>query len=64
MEMRKKLIVIIGTAAAGALFLTGAQSYFNHKEINYASEKCYEVGGSPVVETSFLALSYSFSCGK
>ncbi|CEG25616.1 hypothetical protein [Bacillus sp. B-jedd] len=62
--MRKKIIILIGTAAAGFLFLTGSQSYFHYKEINFATDKCYEVGGSPVVETSFLALSYSFSCEK
>lgn len=44
------------------IFLVGTQSYFNSKEIDNASNQCYDIGGTPEVESSFLAISYSFEC--
>ncbi|RHW41532.1 hypothetical protein D1B31_07360 [Neobacillus notoginsengisoli] len=62
--MKKKTIGLIAVAAFVIVFLTGSQSYFNYKEINFATDKCLEIGGSPVVQSSFLALNFSFSCEK
>ncbi|MGR9049530.1 hypothetical protein ACQ4XT_12975 [Halobacillus faecis] len=44
------------------IFLVGTQSYFNIKEINNASDQCYEIGGTPEVESDFMAINYSFEC--
>lgn len=44
------------------IFLLGMQSYFNNKEIENASDQCYEIGGTPKVESDFLAMNYSFEC--
>lgn len=59
---RRKIFVVIGTLCFVVVFLIGMQSYFHNKEIRFASERCHEVGGTPAIESDFLALSYSFSC--
>ncbi|MGC8231061.1 hypothetical protein ACP2W0_18960 [Pseudobacillus badius] len=59
----KSRIMLAGCAACiVAAFLITAQSYFHHKEIKEAGKGCLEQGGTAVVEKSFLALNYSFSC--
>lgn len=63
--MKKKTKGVIAVCTLSFLtivFLIGIQSYFNKKEINLASDKCYGVGGMPKIESEFLALDYSFSC--
>ena len=45
-----------------SIFLVATKSYFNYKEINVASDQCYEKGGQPNVSMTALALNYSFSC--
>ena len=63
MKTKTKMFILIGVLTlVTTLFLVGTQSYFHNKEINYASDKCYEIGGSPKVKSDFLALNYSFSC--
>jgi len=37
-----------------SLFLLASKVYFNTKEITAASESCYENGGNPSVESTFL----------
>ena len=44
------------------VFLVMTQSYFNSKEISLANNGCLEAGGMPELQSSFLDLSYSFSC--
>ncbi|TRZ39821.1 hypothetical protein CEQ21_02425 [Niallia circulans] len=46
------------------LFLLASKVYFNTKEITTASESCYENGGNPSVESTFLTLGYSFTCSS
>ncbi|WP_453996298.1 hypothetical protein [Bacillus nitroreducens] len=63
MKIRTKVFIAIGTLSLLAVvFLYGMQSYFHNKEIEFASEGCYEIGGTPIVEKDFWALGYSFSC--
>lgn len=65
MNSRKNHIRTIGaTALSVALFLIGTQSYFNNKEINNARDKCYEIRGTPQVESDFLKLNYTFTCSE
>lgn len=46
-------------------FMVLTTSYFNTKEIKLASEGCYEVGGSIVLEIhNSMTSSYSFECKK
>ncbi|WP_342513776.1 hypothetical protein MKY34_03015 [Sporosarcina sp. FSL K6-1522] len=59
---KQRLAIIAPLTFVMMAFLVGAQSYFNNKEIGFASTECLEQGGSITVETSFLALEYSFSC--
>lgn len=47
-----------------SLFLLASKVYFNTKEIKAASESCYENGGNPSVESTFLTLGYSFTCSS
>lgn len=60
--MMRKIIIPIGVLLLMVMFLVGAQSYFSHKEINLASERCLEIGGVPQVTSGFLTINYSFSC--
>ncbi|SER02630.1 hypothetical protein SAMN05216362_1412 [Piscibacillus halophilus] len=63
MKTRTKVLIAIGTLSfLMVIFLYGTQSYFNYKEINLASDRCYEIGGTPIVEKDFLTSNYSFSC--
>lgn len=64
MNTKNKVLMtaIIGFSLVMVVFLVGVSVYFNTKEINNASERCYEIGGMPTVETSFLTINYSFSC--
>lgn len=45
-----------------AIFSLGVSAYFNSKELSLAERRCHEIGGSPKIESSFMNLSYSFSC--
>lgn len=47
-----------------SLFLLASKVYFNTKEITAASESCYENGGNPSVESTFLTLGYLFTCSS
>ena len=58
----KLLITLCVLTLLTIVFAIGTQSFFSNKEINLASDKCYEAGGTPTVESSFLAVNYSFSC--
>ena len=60
--MKVKILSIAAVSVLAAVILIGSLSYFNYREINLASDLCYEVGGSPKVESTFLAFHYSFSC--
>ncbi|MCP3030916.1 hypothetical protein LF817_06120 [Halobacillus sp. A1] len=63
MSLNKKVLLsLIAFSIVVAIFLIGTHSYFNYKIINYASDRCYEEGGVPDVEQSFLAWNYSFNC--
>lgn len=63
MKTKTKVLIAVCTLSfLTVVFLIGTQSYFNNKEINFASDRCYEIGGTPKVESEFLALDYSFSC--
>lgn len=65
MKLKTKLLLsVIGLALLTTVFLIGSQSYFNNKEVNLASDKCYQKGGQPNVEMAFLTLNYSFSCDE
>ncbi|WP_240377959.1 hypothetical protein [Bacillus piscicola] len=65
MKNRNKLIILIGTLSfVMVAFLISTQSYFNSKEIRLASDRCYEIDGTPKVQADSLNLSYSFSCEK
>ena len=63
--MKFKTKVYLSAAALVVLmsiFLVATKSYFNNKEINVASDQCYEKGGQPNVSMTALTLNYSFSC--
>ncbi|WP_077214835.1 hypothetical protein [Bacillus dakarensis] len=60
----KTIITICVLSFLTVLFLVGMQSYFHYKEIDFATDECYEIDGVPKVEKDFLALNYSFSCEK
>lgn len=64
MKFRTKWVVatLCAFTVVMVMFLVGTQSYFNNKEIENASEQCYEIGGTPEVESDFLAMNYSFEC--
>lgn len=63
MKIRTKMIIAISVLSFVAVaFLISTQSYFNNKEISLASERCYDIGGMPKLESDFLHLNYSFSC--
>ncbi|KGP71777.1 hypothetical protein N782_16660 [Pontibacillus yanchengensis Y32] len=63
MKTRTKVfITLVALSFLMVLFLYGTQSYFHYKEINLASDRCYEIGGTPIIEKDFLASNYSFSC--
>ncbi|WP_067729829.1 hypothetical protein [Oceanobacillus damuensis] len=63
MKIRTKIFIAIGVLSfVTVAFLISTQSYFNNKEISLASDRCYEIGGMPKVESDFLNLNYSFSC--
>lgn len=65
MKTNIKSVITIGVLSLLAVvFIFGTQVFFNNKEINNFSEKCYENGGTPKVERDFLSLNYSFSCPK
>ncbi|GKU84127.1 hypothetical protein [Niallia sp. NCCP-28] len=59
----KLILAILLLALIISGFLLASKIFFNTKEINSASESCYNNGGgSPIVETTFLTLDYSFYC--
>jgi hypothetical protein len=59
----KWVIAALGTlTVVMVIFLIGTQSYFNKKVIKNASDQCFEIGGTPAVESDFLAVNYSFKC--
>ncbi|GAA0289011.1 hypothetical protein GGQ92_002357 [Gracilibacillus halotolerans] len=63
MKTKTKMFILIGILTlVTVLFLIGTQSYFNNKEIELATDKCYEIGGTAKVKMDLLSLSYSFSC--
>ncbi|KGR80828.1 hypothetical protein CD31_22280 [Lysinibacillus boronitolerans JCM 21713 = 10a = NBRC 103108] len=70
MEVRQvkrviKYVLGIGTLLIlSGIFLIGAQSHYNQKEIKIASKLCLENGGQPTIIRDYLALNYSFSCQK
>ncbi len=60
-----KYVLGIGTLLIlSGIFLIGAQSHYNQKEIKIASKICLENGGHPKIIRDYLALNYSFSCQK
>ncbi len=60
-----KYVLAIGTLLIlSGIFLIGAQSHYNQKEIKIASKLCLESGGHPKIIRDYLALNYSFSCQK
>lgn len=59
---KQRLAIIVPFAFVMIAFLIATQSYFNNKEIRLASNGCFEQGGFPTVEITFLSLGYSFSC--
>lgn len=59
---KQGLAIMVSVLLVTGAFLIATQSYFHTKEIKMASEGCYDIDGDVVLETSFLNLSYSFSC--
>ncbi|MEX3624725.1 hypothetical protein [Viridibacillus arvi] len=56
---------IIFIALFGVSFLIHIYSYFNTKEINYASSQCYENGGEVILKIyNNLTSDYYFECKK
>jgi hypothetical protein len=56
---------ILVSALFVVAFLTIESSYFNTKEINLASTRCYEIGGEVILEIhNNLTSEYSFECKK
>lgn len=50
-------------ALFGVSFITHTYSYFNTKEINLLSTRCYEIGGEVKLEIhNNLTSDYSFEC--
>ncbi|REB07357.1 hypothetical protein DVB69_11020 [Sporosarcina sp. BI001-red] len=63
MTKKTKMFVMLGTLIfVMTVFLISTQSYFNNKEIGLANDGCPEIGGIPDLQSSFLNLTYSFSC--
>lgn len=62
MKLPVKLLAATTAVVCTVMILLGLQSYLNKKEVKSASSQCEEKGGQPVVEQTFLTLSYSFSC--
>ena len=63
MSSGKKVLLMISVLSfLMIIFLFGTKSYFNHQIITLANDRCYEVGGTPVVEKDMWAINYSFSC--
>ncbi|GAB1792824.1 MULTISPECIES: hypothetical protein [Priestia] len=63
MKLNTKLLLgVLSILVVGIALLIGTKSYFNNKEVNVASDKCYAKGGTPEVEMTFLTLGYNFSC--
>ncbi|WP_110114940.1 hypothetical protein [Bacillus sp. CGMCC 1.16541] len=60
----KLSLATAGIAVVMIVFLIGVKSYFNNQELNVATDRCFEKGGQPNVEMTFLTLSYSFSCDE
>lgn len=56
------MIVLALFFIIGAI-LFGVQAYFHSKEVHALRAGCFNQGGQPVVETTFLHLGgYSFAC--
>ncbi|MGN4127782.1 hypothetical protein ACMGD3_22685 [Lysinibacillus sphaericus] len=56
---------ILVIALFGVAFLTISSSYFNTKQINFASTRCYEMGGEVILEIhNNFTSEYSFECKK
>ncbi|MFE0506806.1 hypothetical protein ACWF7H_17840 [Peribacillus butanolivorans] len=56
---------ILVIAFFGVAYLTIESSYFNTKEINLASTRCYEIGGEVILEIhNNLTSEYSIECKK
>lgn len=63
MNTKQKVLATVSVAIILAVaVIIGAETYSNHKIISYASDQCYDRGGSPEVEKDFLGMNYSFSC--
>ncbi|WP_026908338.1 hypothetical protein [Paucisalibacillus globulus] len=63
MKVKMKIVIALSVVSLVTItFLISAQSYFNNKEISFASDRCYEKGGMPKIESDFFTLKYSFSC--
>ncbi|WP_216827512.1 hypothetical protein [Alkalihalobacterium elongatum] len=62
LTMKQQLSIIGVLSVVVIVFLIGSQSYFHTKEISQLTTRCLEIDGGATIETSFLNLSYSFSC--
>ncbi|KGX84147.1 hypothetical protein [Pontibacillus marinus] len=58
----KRFSMLVLLAFLIGVFLNGTEYYFNKKEIKLLTSGCYEAGGTPMLETSFLLQGYSFWC--
>jgi hypothetical protein len=63
MNIRTKISIALGVLIFVTItFFIATQSYLNNKELRLASDRCYENGGYPKVESDSLTLHYSFIC--
>jgi hypothetical protein len=63
MNSQMNVLKVLGVLAFLCLiFLYGSQLYFDYREIQLASDGCYKLGGTPIVEREYISSSYSFSC--
>ncbi|MGE7093645.1 hypothetical protein ACQKII_19745 [Lysinibacillus sp. NPDC048646] len=60
-----EVLWILVIALFGVAFLTISTSYFNTKQINLVSTRCYELGGEVILEIhNNFTSEYSFECKK
>lgn len=63
MKDKKKSIIIFSFALFfSIMIMLSINTYFTHKEITHATNKCYDANGSPTVSKSSFSIYWSFSC--
>ena len=65
MKVKSKMFIASVLGSLGVVtiaFLIASEAYFNSKEVSLATDRCFEDGGSPVVELAVLNLEYTFEC--